>query len=146
DNLCCGDDDMGAFHTGRRSCGKADAHETDCSGAGGFHGKGRILVQRKDGQKASRRNGRRCFRIHASEGRDGGLSCDGSYMEHIFDCAVKEKRQMIFIFGGAYQGMLTYALENLGVKTVSDCTDGSCPDFTKDAVYGIEGFVLEAVR
>lgn len=67
-------------------------------------------------------------------------------MEHIFYCAVKEKRQMIFIFGGAYQGKLTYALENLGVKTVSDCTDGSCPDFTKDAVYGIEGFVLEAVR
>ena len=34
---------------------------------------------------------------------------------------------MIFIFGGAYQGKLTYALENLGVKTVSDCTTGAAP-------------------
>ena len=107
---------MGAFIADVGAAEKQTLMSLAALALGGFHGKGRILVQRKDGQKAARRNERRYFWIHDSEGRDGGLSCDGSYMEHIFYCAVKEKRQMIFIFGGAYQGKLTYALENLGVK------------------------------
>ena len=53
---------------------------------------------------------------------------------------------MIFIFGGAYQGKLDYAVENFGVKTVSDCRGGKTPDFTKDAVCSIEDFVLACVR
>ncbi|MDO4546197.1 MAG: bifunctional adenosylcobinamide kinase/adenosylcobinamide-phosphate guanylyltransferase [Bacillota bacterium] len=53
---------------------------------------------------------------------------------------------MILIFGGAYQGKLEYARENFNVKTVCDCSDGSRPDFSMDAVYGIEGYVLDCVR
>lgn len=48
---------------------------------------------------------------------------------------------MILVFGGAYQGKLRYAREELHVETVCDCGEGRVPDFTKDAVYGLEGFV-----
>lgn len=53
---------------------------------------------------------------------------------------------MIFIFGGAYQGKLDYALENFDIETVCDCSDGSAPDFAKDAIYGLECFVKECAR
>lgn len=53
---------------------------------------------------------------------------------------------MIFIFGGAYQGKLDYALENFDIETVCDCSDGSAPDFAKDAIYGLESFVRECAR
>ena len=48
---------------------------------------------------------------------------------------------MILIFGGAYQGKLDYAKKNFDIKTVCDCSDGAVPDFSADAIYGIEGFV-----
>lgn len=48
---------------------------------------------------------------------------------------------MILIFGGAYQGKLDYAKKNFDIKTVCDCSGGAAPDFTADAIYGIEGFV-----
>lgn len=48
---------------------------------------------------------------------------------------------MILIFGGAYQGKLDYAQKNFDIKTVCDCSGGAAPDFTADAIYGIEGFV-----
>ena len=48
---------------------------------------------------------------------------------------------MILIFGGAYQGKLDYAKKNFEIETVCDCSDGAAPDFTADAIYGIDGFV-----
>ncbi|MDO4485503.1 MAG: bifunctional adenosylcobinamide kinase/adenosylcobinamide-phosphate guanylyltransferase [Bacillota bacterium] len=53
---------------------------------------------------------------------------------------------MILIFGGAYQGKLEYARASFDAETVCDCSDGSMPDFTKDIIYGIDGFVLECAR
>lgn len=53
---------------------------------------------------------------------------------------------MIFIFGGAYQGKLDYALENFEIETVCDCSDGRAPDFDKDVAYGLEGFVRKCAR
>lgn len=53
---------------------------------------------------------------------------------------------MILVFGGAYQGKLDYVRNNFGIDKVSDCSDGSWPDFAADAVYGIDGFVLQCVR
>lgn len=53
---------------------------------------------------------------------------------------------MIFIFGGAYQGKLEYAKKTFGVKTVCDCSGGNPPDFSSDAICGIEGFVLDCVK
>ena len=53
---------------------------------------------------------------------------------------------MVLIFGGAYQGKLDYAKENFDIKTVFDCRDGSEPDFSADAVCGMEGFVLSCVK
>lgn len=53
---------------------------------------------------------------------------------------------MVLIFGGAYQGKLDYAKEHFDIKTVCDCSEGSEPDFDMDAIYGLEGFVLECVR
>lgn len=53
---------------------------------------------------------------------------------------------MILVFGGAYQGKLDYVRNNFGIDKVSDCSDGSRPDFAADAVYGIDGFVLQCVR
>lgn len=53
---------------------------------------------------------------------------------------------MIVVFGGAYQGKTDYAKETLGAKTVSDVSEKGRPDFAKDAVTGIEGFVLRCVE
>lgn len=53
---------------------------------------------------------------------------------------------MVLIFGGAFQGKLDYARENFPISTVCDCSDGKTPDFTKDAIYGIEKFVLRCAR
>ena len=48
---------------------------------------------------------------------------------------------MIFVFGGAYQGKTEYALQEFGAKTVCDISEAGEPDFSKDVVTGIEGFV-----
>ena len=48
---------------------------------------------------------------------------------------------MIFVFGGAYQGKTDYALQEFGAETVSDISEAGEPDFSKDVVTGIEGFV-----
>ena len=53
---------------------------------------------------------------------------------------------MILIFGGAYQGKLEYAQKNYDVETVCDCSNGETPDFKKDIIYGLDGFVLECAR
>lgn len=53
---------------------------------------------------------------------------------------------MIYVFGGAYQGKTDYAREMFDIQTVCDCSGGSFPDFTSDAVSGTEGFVLTCVR
>lgn len=53
---------------------------------------------------------------------------------------------MILVFGGTYQGKLDYVRNNFGIDKISDCSDGSRPDFASDAVYGIDGFVLQCVR
>ena len=47
---------------------------------------------------------------------------------------------MILVFGGAYQGKTEYALQTLGAETVCDVSEAGEPDFTKDAVTGIEAF------
>ena len=53
---------------------------------------------------------------------------------------------MILIFGGAYQGKLEYAKRNYSVDKVFDCgrtpDQTASPDFSADAVCGIEAFVL----
>ena len=51
---------------------------------------------------------------------------------------------MILVFGGAYQGKLRYAKDNFDIGRVYDCADAAAaedPDFTADAVCGIEAFV-----
>ena len=64
---------------------------------------------------------------------------------------------MKLIFGGAYQGKLEYAKKNFNIETVHDCGAGVLseaanggvdaePDFSKDAVYALEKFVLKCVR
>ena len=56
---------------------------------------------------------------------------------------------MIFIFGGAYQGKLDFALERFGSdKTVFRCpADGAPePDFDADIIYGYHELVLALIR
>lgn len=53
---------------------------------------------------------------------------------------------MIFVFGGAYQGKLDYAMKNFQISTVCDCSSGKEPDFACDAVYGLEDFVLSCTE
>ena len=53
---------------------------------------------------------------------------------------------MIFVFGGAYQGKTDYALQEFGAKTVCDISETGEPDFSKDIVTGIEGFVSRCVE
>jgi len=53
---------------------------------------------------------------------------------------------MILVFGGAYQGKLDYAKANYNIGTVCDCSDGTEPDFAKDAIYGLEGFVHRCAK
>ncbi len=60
---------------------------------------------------------------------------------------MREGIKMILIFGGAYQGKLEYAKKNFDIDTVCDCMQESCePDFTTDAVCGIEAFTLQCVK
>lgn len=53
---------------------------------------------------------------------------------------------MVLIFGGAYQGKLDYAKANYDIETICDCSGGAEPDFTKDVIYGLDGFVLQCVK
>ena len=53
---------------------------------------------------------------------------------------------MIFVFGGAYQGKTDYALQEFGAETVCDISEAGEPDFSKDIVTGIEGFVLRCIE
>ena len=53
---------------------------------------------------------------------------------------------MILIFGGAYQGKLDYARKEFEINSVSDCRVAKEPDFSADAICGIEAFVLECVK
>lgn len=53
---------------------------------------------------------------------------------------------MILIYGGAYQGKLEYAKNNYNIKSISECASGSSPDFSCDAIHGIDEFVLQCVR
>ena len=53
---------------------------------------------------------------------------------------------MILIYGGAYQGKLEYAKNNYNINSVSECASGSFPDFSCDAIHGIDEFVLQCVR
>ena len=54
---------------------------------------------------------------------------------------------MILIFGGAYQGKLEYAKRNYNIDKIFDCREsGDAPDFSADAVCGIEAFALECTK
>ena len=53
---------------------------------------------------------------------------------------------MILVFGGAYQGKLDYVKANYNIDTVCDCSEGAEPDFSKDIIYGLEGFVLKCAK
>jgi len=56
---------------------------------------------------------------------------------------------MIFIFGGAYQGKLDFALDSFGAeKTVFRCAaDGAPePDLKADIIYGYHELVLALLR
>lgn len=53
---------------------------------------------------------------------------------------------MVLIIGGAYQGKLDFARGNFDIKSVSDCSGGESPSFDTDAIYGIDGFVMECVK
>lgn len=53
---------------------------------------------------------------------------------------------MTFIFGGAYQGMEAYAA-SLGARTFIQLdAETVSPDFSEDAVSGLEAFALGCVR
>jgi len=54
---------------------------------------------------------------------------------------------VIFIFGGAYQGKLTYALAryNLDEQDVWNCRNGK-PDLSHKIIYKFEESILEKVR
>lgn len=54
---------------------------------------------------------------------------------------------MIFIFGGAYQGKLSYAMQkyNLAEQDVWNCRDGK-PDFSCKLIYKLEEAILVKVR
>ena len=53
---------------------------------------------------------------------------------------------MILVFGGAYQGKTEYASKHLGAGSVCDVAEEGAPDFTKDMITGLEGFVLRSVE
>ena len=52
---------------------------------------------------------------------------------------------MILVFGGAYQGKTEYAQKQFGGKTVCDVSESGAPDFSKDIITGIDGFVFRCV-
>ena len=53
---------------------------------------------------------------------------------------------MIFIFGGAWQGMEEYAREAYGVQKIVPVSEDGEIDFSGDAVNKLERFVLRCVR
>lgn len=54
---------------------------------------------------------------------------------------------MIFVFGGAHQGMEAYAIENCGAREIRVLTEeNSHIDFSGDGVTGLERFVLGCVQ
>ena len=54
---------------------------------------------------------------------------------------------MVFIFGGAYQGMEDYARENFGVKEIfTACEDTREIDFSCGCAAGLDRFVLGCIR
>ena len=48
--------------------------------------------------------------------------------------------EMIFVFGGAYQGKTEYAMKAFGKASVCDVSEAGEPDFTKEIIAGLEGF------
>ena len=91
----------------------------------------------KKGEKAAWRNERRHFRLYDSQRRDGGPCDGGSHLELFLPGLTRRASDDIYI-RRSVPGKLDYAVENFGVKTVSDCRGGKTPDFTKDAVCSIE--------
>ena len=54
---------------------------------------------------------------------------------------------MIFVFGGAYQGMEDYAREQCGAAEIVHLTENDAQiDFSTGAVAGLERYVLGCVR
>ena len=54
---------------------------------------------------------------------------------------------MIFVFGGAYQGMEEYVRENCGADEIVQLTENDAQiDFSAGAVAGLERYVLGCVR
>lgn len=54
---------------------------------------------------------------------------------------------MIFVFGGAYQGMREYARDALGAQAICELTQNMrAIDFSCGAVCGLEQFVLGCVQ
>ena len=54
---------------------------------------------------------------------------------------------MVFVFGGAYQGMREYARDALGAKKICELTQDACAiDFSCGAVAGLDQFVLGCVQ
>ena len=54
---------------------------------------------------------------------------------------------MIFVFGGAYQGMEEYAREQCGAKEIVRLSEDDAQiDFSTGAVAGLERYVLGCVR
>lgn len=53
---------------------------------------------------------------------------------------------MIFIFGGAYQGMEEYAREMYGVREIITADESTAIDFSTGAVNGMDKFALGCVR
>lgn len=54
---------------------------------------------------------------------------------------------MKLIIGGAYQGKLDYAKETFNVTEIFTCSEEQAElDFSKEAVYGLEKFVLACVK
>ena len=54
---------------------------------------------------------------------------------------------MIFVFGGAYQGMREYARDALDAREFCELTMDACDiDFSRGAVCGLEQFVLGCVQ
>ncbi len=54
---------------------------------------------------------------------------------------------MTLIFGGAYQGKLSYSLErfNLSEEDVWNCTQGK-PDYSRKVLYKMEEVILEKIK
>ena len=54
---------------------------------------------------------------------------------------------MVFIFGGAYQGKLDYALSRYGKKSIYQCSDSSPnADFSNDIINSFHLLILAQIR